>query len=282
MDSQAQNHFPALIEIRDRVLLLVVGNAYLCEDPFLKKFGDSIDLMADKLKEDIETLKKSFPGKFVSEVDTNEILKGIQKTAQRLKEPDEKLNQECTVGALGRELETQLKSLNQAVEDIKKQVEGLSRPYRKTDAFIRVFSGLKDVLRPITNAGPLLLKIFLGLLVVVALTFGYLFFTMEKEGSLSQEIAQSEGYINSRQDELSRLQREANELKSTIDAMRDKQLTRQQKVELMELGSKLSMINNERQQIEDAVRTHEAKIADTRKKIEEIRMKSFIKRVFRQ
>ena len=282
MDLKAQSDFPALTEIRDRVLLLVVGNAYLCEEFFLKKFGDSIDLMADKLKEDIEELKRSYPGKFVSEVDTNEILQGIQKTAQKLKDPDEKLNQECTVGELGKELETQLKSLNQAVGAIQKQVEGMARPYRKTDAIFGVFSSLKEVLRPVRVAGPLFLKIFLCLVAVAVLGFGYLFFTMEKEGSLLEEISQSEAYINSKQGDISKLSSSADELRRKIDEMRDRELTRQQKVEVMELSDKLHTLNNEKQQVESTIRIHEAQITEKRKKIEEIEKKPFFKRLFRQ
>ena len=60
----------SLCALKDNALLLMMANEYLCEEKILIKIGQSIELNLQRLKDDISLIKKEFPGKFVSEVDT--------------------------------------------------------------------------------------------------------------------------------------------------------------------------------------------------------------------
>jgi hypothetical protein len=45
--------FPALHDIRDKILVLSLGNAFLCEEVFLKKTGIAIESQLDNLRQEI-------------------------------------------------------------------------------------------------------------------------------------------------------------------------------------------------------------------------------------
>jgi len=272
----------AIHEIRDRALMLSVGNAYLCEGTFLKKIGNTVAIMAAKLKDDIDALKNLFPGKFVSNVNTDEILEQIEDTAKRLKEPDRAASEECKIGAIGNQLEAQVKSLEQAIAAIRMQVEGGAPQYTRKDALLRLFGSLGILIGPFRNIGQLLLKVCLCLVVILLLLFGYWFFTMQKEGDLLQGIAQDESFIRSQQAILSTLENEARQLRPRVDAMMAKGLNRQEKVELIELTDRMHSISEKRQEIEADINTREKKILEDRKKIEELQRKSFVKRLLRR
>jgi hypothetical protein len=116
MDSDSQYTFGGLNEIRDRALMLSLGNEYLCKDIFLKKMGVSIALNVKELARDISSLKSNSPGKPANVVEADQILKSIYRTARRLQEPDDEISKKCSVGVLGRELEASVNSLARALK----------------------------------------------------------------------------------------------------------------------------------------------------------------------
>ena len=104
MSPKSYFSFTSLDDIRDQVYLLSIGNAYLCDEPVLKKIGIAIDSRLDELREEILSLKKQFPGKFESEVDTEGILQELRDAAQQLQKADDSCEGKSNVGALGENL----------------------------------------------------------------------------------------------------------------------------------------------------------------------------------
>jgi len=182
----------------------------------LKKIGRTIDSNVEKLKGDIYSLKKRFPGKFVDEIDTDEIIKEIHRTAQSLQNPDQDINERCTVGSLGRELEDRIKSLSNAVNAIRIQVEGRGLTYTKKDSALGIFVNIKDSLGASFFLG---LKIFLCLLVLSLLSFFYLFLTMENKEDLLKGIGKSEAHIKSQQEIVSQLDLKNKEFSERIKSL---------------------------------------------------------------
>ena len=86
--------------IRDMAILLNMANIHLCEEVYLKKVGLSIDNHLKELRSDISSLKKKFPGKFVKEVDTDQVIENFQGIVQRLQEPDKEILKKRPTGAL--------------------------------------------------------------------------------------------------------------------------------------------------------------------------------------
>lgn len=278
-DSDPQNVIRALNEIRDNALMLSLANAYFCEEPFLKKIGRAIDSNVEKLKGDIYSLKKSFPGKFVDEIDTDEIIKEIHRTAQSLQNPDQDINERCTVGSLGRELEDRIKSLSNAVNAIRIQVEGRGLTYTKKDSALGIFVNIKDSLGASFFLG---LKIFLCLLVLSLLSFFYLFLTMENKEDLLKETGKSEAHIKSQQEIVSQLDLKNKEFSERIKSLEKGDPTRQERIEIMDLELKVQKNLDERLKVQAKIEIHDKKILENRKKIEGIEKSSFFKRLLRQ
>lgn len=279
-DFDPQNVIRALNEIRDNALMLSLANAYFCEEPFLKKIGRAIESNVEKLKGDIYSLKKSFPGKFMDEIDTDEIIKEIHRTAQSLQNPDQDINEKCIVGSLGRELEDHIKSLSNAVNAIKSQVEGRGLTYTKKDSTVGIFAQIRDSLGSSFFLG---LKIFLCLLVLSLLSFFYLFLTMENRENLLKEIGESEAHIKSLQQIVSQLDLKNNEISERIQSLeRGGDPSRKERIERIDLELKIQKNLDERLKSQAKIEMHDKKILENRKKIEEIEKSSFFKRLLRQ
>ena len=259
--------------------MLSLANAYFCEEPFLKKIGRAIDSNVEKLKGDIYSLKKSFPGKFVDEIDTDEIIKEIHRTAQSLQNPDQDINERCTVGSLGRELEDHIKSLSNAVNAIRIQVEGGGVTYTKKDSVLGIFVNIKDSLGASFFLG---LKILLCLLVVSFLSFLYLFVTMETEEDLLREIGKSEAVIRSQQEIISQLDLKNKEFSQRIKSLEKGDPSRQERIEIMDLELQIQKILDERLKVQAEIEIHDKKILESRGKIEKIKKTPLFKRLLRQ
>ena len=278
-DSDPRNALRALSAIRDNALMLSLASAYFCEEPFLKKIGRAIDSHVETLKGDIYSLKKSFPGKFMDEIDTDEIIKEIHRTAQSLQNPDEDINEKCTVGSLGRELEDQIKSLSTAVKAIRSQVEGVGLTYTSKDSAVGIFVNIKDSLGASFLFG---LKIFLCLLVVSLLAFFYLFLTMENKEDLIKETSKSEALLKSQQEIVSKLDLENKEFSERIKSLEKGDPSRAERIEIMDLELKIQKNLDARLQEQAKLEIYNKKIMENRKKIEEIEKSSFFKRLLRR
>jgi len=282
MNSDPEQIFGAIDGMRDGALMLRFGNAFLCEEPLLKKIGLIIESSTQKLKGDIVTLKEKFPGKFVHDVETNEILDKIHNTAQELKNPDQELNEKCMVGALGEELETDVKALTQAVRTIRDQVEGEALTYTKKDSLLNLMGDIRETGRPFEEKIRLTLKILLWLILVSILPFSFLFLTMENEKDFLKKIAQEDVFIRSQQAVLSKIDREKEEISEKMESMEEKPLSRLGKLEVMKLNVKIHKLDEKRRDVETEIGLHEKNIRDNQKKIGDLKRIPFIKRLLRQ
>jgi hypothetical protein len=270
----------SLGRIRSSALLLSLGNAYLCEEPFLIKIGRSIDVNLKRLKEDISFLKSKFPGKFTREVDTDEIINEIHSTAQNLMEPDDKLNKRCTVGELGRDLETTITTLSDAIKVIKGQIDGSGATYTKKDSVLKLAGGFQSLWSFIRTAAIVSLKILIGLILISILPFAYLFLTMETEGSFLKEITKSQIHIQVQEDIVSQIDQRKEEFSQKIRSLEKGRVSRQDKVEIMDLEIEIHNIDEERQRAEFEIDTHKKKVTDYQRRIKELKETPFTKRFF--
>ncbi|MGD2125646.1 MAG: hypothetical protein PVG99_06165, partial [Desulfobacteraceae bacterium] len=203
--------------------------------------------------------------------------------AEQLQDPSAKMNDKCASGQLGRELEEIVSALTAAIKDVISKVEG------ELPESVKRYSFLNLLLRPFKTAGSLLsslssliIKLLILLLIIAIGPFAYLFLTMEKEGPLQKEIRQSEAFIQSQREALSSLDAEREQVAGKIEALRKDDLTRQEKIEIMELNVKVHGLDTKRHAIEVELATHENKIRENRKRIEEVRKKPFLKRLLRR
>ncbi len=282
MASGPQGAFRSIHGIRDMALMLSVGNAYLCDVLFLKKIGLTIDTHLKELKNDILSLKKQFPGKFVKEVDADQVLEGIQITAQRLQQPDKEIAKKCSAGELGRELEARVSDLVGTIDAIRVQVEGEVEGYTKKEALLTQVGRVKSLGHQIVALISLVLKLSGVLVLVGAMVFGYLFFTMESEEALLKELDQSKSHVQAQLELIARLQAERSQISKQLDSMPEGELNREDKVQIINLNMQMHKLDDRVHNAEVQIDIYEGKIKVMEKKVAEMRGRTFSQRILRQ
>jgi hypothetical protein len=271
--------FAALHEIRDKAILLSLGKAFLCEEVFLMKIGHAVDESLEHLREDILSLKMRFVGQFVEDVDTDSILDELHSQAQFLQTPDRRVTDKCTVGTLGAEIEETVQTLSEAIKTIKSKVEGEVEEYTKKEAVVK---GAKTAGSLVSSLVSVAIK---TVMVLVLLALGpaiYLGVSMDREGSLQKEIAESNAYIQSQRAQIASVRKERDELAARAESSQGDNLSRQQKLEIMDLNVKVHSLDQKVHKAEAEITQHERMIKLNQQKIEEIKSKTFLQRFLRQ
>lgn len=271
--------FAALHDIRDKAILLNVGKAFLCEEVFLVKIGHSIEESLKHIREDILSLRMRFVGKFVEDVDTDSLLEALQSQATLLQTPDRRVTDKCTVGTLGAELEDTVGVLTKAIKTIRAKVEGEVEEYTKKDAVVK---GAKTVGSLFSSVAFLVIKLAVLLFFLALGPVIYLGVTMEREGTLQNQIAESKAFIQSQQAKLASLRKERDELAARMASSQGENLSRQQKLDAMDLNVKFRTMDQKVHRAETEITEHEKKIKLSQQKIEEIKSKPFLQRFLRQ
>jgi len=271
--------FASLHDIKDKAILLSLGKAFLCEERFLIKFGHSIDEALDRLREEILSLKMRFVGKFVEDVDTDSILNDLHSQATLLQNPDRRVTDKCTVGTLGAELEESVRVLTQAIKTIRAKVEGEVEEYTKKDAVVK---GAKTAGSLVSSVVSLLIKLVILLFLLALGPAIYLGVTMEREGPLQKQIAESKAFIQSQKTQLASMKKERDELAVKVASSQGDNLSRQQKLELMDLNVKVHGLDQRVHKAEAEITAHERRIKLNEQKIKEVRSKPFLQRFLRQ
>ena len=274
-----QPSFASLSEIRDKAMLLSIGKAFLCEEVFLKKIGHSMDESLEHLREDILSLKMMFVGQFVEEVDTDSLLDELHSQAELLQSPDRRVTDKCTVGTLGKEMEEAVQTLALAIKTIKSKVEGEVEEYTKKDAVVK---GAKTAGSLVSSVVSLVIKTVILLLLLALGPAIYLGVTMDREGSLQKQIAESKASIQSQKAQIASVRKERDELAVRAESSQGDNLSRQQKVEIMDLSVKVHSLDQKVHKAEAEITEHERRIAMNQQKIEEIKLKTFRQRFLRQ
>jgi len=271
--------FAALHDIRDKAILLSLGKAFLCEEVFLIKIGHAIDESLEHLREDILSLKMRFVGKFVEDVDTDSILDELHSQATFLQNPDRRVTDKCTVGTLGAELEETVGVLTQAIRTIKGKVEGEVEEYTKKEAVVK---GAKTAGSLVSSVVSLVIKLVVVLFLLALGPAIYLGVTMDREGSLQNQIAESKAYIQSQRAQIESLRKERDALSGRIESSQGDNLSRQQKLEIMDLNVKVHGLDQRVHKAEAEITEHERVIKLSQQKIQEIKAKPFLQRFLRQ
>lgn len=282
MDSNRQGSLRSIHGIRDMALMLSIGNAYLCDAVFLKKIGLTIDTHLKELKSDISSLKKQYPGKFEKEVEADQVLEGIQMTAQHLQEPDKNITKKCSAGELGRELEASVDVLVETVNAIRIQVEGELEGYTKKEAILAQVVRVKSVGHLIAVLVTLAFKVIGVLVLVGAMVFSYLYFTMESDEALLRELDQNKSQVESQMKLIARLEGERTEVAGKLDSIPGGELDREGKVEVINLTMQVHKLDERVHSAEVQIDLHKRKIKDMEKRIAELKDKTFLQRLLRK
>lgn len=243
------------------------------------KIGCSLDESLKHLTEDILSLKMRYVGKFVEDVDTDSILEELHSQAEVLQTPDRRVTDQCTVGALGAELEQTVQTLTQAIKTIKGKVEGEVEEYMSKDAVVK---GAKTAGSLVSSLFSLVIRLVILLFLLALGPALYLGVTMDREGSLQRQIAESKTTIQSHKAQIASLRKERDELAARVDASQADDLTREQKLEIMDLSVRVHALDQEAHRVEAEITEHERRIKLNQQKIDQIKSKTFFQRFLRQ
>ncbi len=276
-----QPDFQSLRNMRDNTILLSIANEYLAENVYIIKIGSEISKNLAVLKEDIRSLKRQFPGRFVEEINTEKILGSFEKTAQDMVSCSDGIKIDAYSGKLGTALSGDLKMLTDAIEKIWQQVNGREVRYTKTDSLSTLFSRL--------NVFPAIFNLFLRLTRIVTILFilglagfSYLYVTMEKEGSIFNENRETMAFIEEKKMRLGDLEKKKDETQKSLKDLSKGELLRRDKIAIIDLETRILELNREIQVIEGQVEAKQRLLDNNREKLEKIKEKSFLDRLFRR
>jgi hypothetical protein len=268
----------ALIELRNNVLLLTIGNEHLKEDVFLVKIGNSISRAVELLKRDISALKKKYPGKFMNEVDTDILLVKIDDIAQKLIKPSRETKEDHAAGKLGREIESYTETIAAAVDDLRMKVQGDPSEQAGTGSAANAFLKVKGVFSSTGNFLNWGVKILVCGVVLISALFTYFYFTMEKDTKYLSEIASTQASLKDKKGILLKAEKDKQDLEGERKSLA-RELTREEKLVALELEIKIRKLESTIEKTRAEIETYEQRLKENQNDLEALRKKPFMKRL---
>jgi hypothetical protein len=268
--------------IQDIAIILTGAAEFVCEGRMLKRFSRNIEENLEKLENNIALLKKKFPGKFPETLDPDTSLSKIRDLAITLKGDNAGIEAKCRSGELGNELILRATELKAVTKDILDALKGKISRYTIVDKFAGYGGKMKSFLLSlsplVSNTG----RIVLAAILVIIFSFVYLSFTMESEDVVLKSIKKDLSYIEKQNDILEKQKQEYNKISKKIKSFAQAEMSREEKIEWLNLSIKERKSRVLIEQIMLTIETSKKKIAEKNKKIEEIRKKSFFQKLLRR
>jgi hypothetical protein len=272
----------ALNDLKNNAILLTMANEHLRDDIYLAKIADSINRASETLKTDILDLKKEYPGKFMNEPDTDAIFEKMEMTTQRMLAPDKDIKVEYAGGQLGKEIQSYVMSLSKAVNDLKNAVHGLPADQQKKHPETGLLGKIRYSIHLPGDTLLLAGKIFSYIIILIAAIFCFLYFTMENDTTLLNEMTSSQELVKERKALIPKLEQEKEVLYKKRKTTKSKDMTREEKVAALNLEMEIKKLEDNLEQIAAEISINEKKINDTQEKLEAFRKKPFIKKLLKQ
>ena len=274
----------AINDLKDSAVLLSLAPEYLCKEVFLRKIGSGIEQSIGILKDHLHALKGQFVGKLVREVDLEKPFEDLSRFADRLQHPDKEMANRCLEGDIGQVLGEKNRALVRAIEGVKSKVEGRPISYEASDVVLNFRSRVKQTLQRFAKPTHLLAKIIGLVSVLCLLAFSYLYFTMETEKEFLKKVDEYKTQIEVKRTTLARINERVRQIKEKMERMHQRpqlELTRQEKIELMDLNLTFHKMVEEKERIQLEVETTEKVLDKNVNKMEEVRRKPFLKKLLR-
>jgi len=281
MVANPPNTFKGLHGIRDMALLLSTANTHLCEEAFLQKAGLTIDNHLKELGSDISFLKKKFPGKFIKEVDTDQVFENIQKIVRNLQAPDKEIRKKCKSGALGFELENGINVMGHAIDAIRSQVEGELGTYSKTESVMVRMGWIKSIGFQLFALSALTVKLTGVVFLILFVVFISLFLSMESQQDLLNEVSQCRTHIQGQLELLSSTDAEKERINKELNTMGEGELHRQERTKMIDLQLEIYEINEQVFSTQAEIDANQKRIDEMENRIDEMNKKPFLRRLFR-
>lgn len=282
MNEECTDAQVTLAKLRQGALLLTFANEYLCKPPVLTKIGREMERALQALPRQIEGLMSRFPGRLENR-DTDRLIAELNRSVQPLGNGEAEISARCGRGDLGRELGLAIADLASAVNTITAQVEGRSPARSSTSGLAALLERATDLISDLSRKFVIVL---LPLAAIGALLFGYLFFTMEGDREIRNRIAILEAQAHSSRAVLKEIERQGDQLSrkmaSMMDKEKNKELSRSEKIELIDLGQELQGVRDRQIKVETEIQDCGEEIRHLIGRLKEIEKKSLLQRLLRQ
>ncbi|RLB38945.1 MAG: hypothetical protein DRH12_12185, partial [Deltaproteobacteria bacterium] len=162
-------------------------------------------------------------------------------------------------------------------------VQGKTDKYRKRDLLLQAYDKLKFFAHTLFTTYKYLTRILLCVAGACFIALLILFATMETEEEILGNSTQVKEIIEKKQDLLAKIEKDIAEVRyrAEILASRDEELGREEKIKLMELKLREHSLKQKKEKLEFEIGTQQKILDENLKKLEEIRKRSFFKRLLR-
>jgi hypothetical protein len=271
----------SLSELKDWIILLDMAGEYLCDGPIFQKMAVALQKCLEVLKKRSEELKQQFVGRPLHDIDIDEPLNDLSALSKRLSEADDRMSSRCREGKIAREFEDRLDFLKQRLNALKDRVNGQVAPYSTGDSLVKVLSRLKNLFHVLVSTYKKATRIFLAVLLIGLVVFVSLFVTMDSERAVLKEIQSGQALIRSTEARLASIQEALDKLQSKTTRMELYVLTREDKISILELDLRSHKLNDQEEKTQAELDLQEKTLQRNMKRLEAMRRKSFLSRLFR-
>ncbi len=271
----------SLAELKDWIILFDMAGEYLCDVPVFQRMAVAIQKNLGVLKKRSEELKEQFVGRPLHDIDIDEPLDNLSAFSQRLAEANDRMNSRCRDGKVARELEDRLDFLKERLNGLKDRVDGQVAPYGAGDSLANIIARSKTLLHVLVSTYKKATKISLAVFLVGLVVFVSLFVTMESEKNLLKEIQAGQSLIRSTEARLAAIQEKLDKLQSRTNKMELYVLTREDKISILELNLRSHKLEDQREKVQADLDLQEKTFERNVKRLETMRRKSFLSKLFR-
>ncbi|MDY6881877.1 MAG: hypothetical protein V2J25_15450 [Desulfatiglans sp.] len=272
---------PPLNDIKDMAVMLDIAGEYLCEDRFLKKIGSGIMKRLGALEDLVEEVKKEYVGKPVGEIDLSKHIKTVTQFAERLQKLDKNVKSHCNQGRLGKELVEKIFPLANGFNAYKDRLEGKSVSYSTGDSVSGLVEKFESAGSSVVAGFKLIMKICLVVVLVCLIACPFLYFTMEKEGAILKRIEEAKESVEQKKLYLSKLEADYKKTQKEIETIQLENLGRREIVDLIDINLKAYKFSEEMQGALIDIKIKEKALEDERRRLDDLKNKPFLKRLFR-
>ena len=282
-DANQQDINKAIRDIQDIAVMLTGASECVCEGRMLKRYSADIETNLDNLEIYLSQLKNKFPGKFPASLKPDSSLSRIRELVASMKGDDTHIEVKCREGELGNELSLGLKELKAILGDIQDTLGGKAvSKYSLSDRIADQGGRFKSLFSVLPSLISTFGKIILAAIIALIISFVYLYATMESEDSLVASINSALTAIQAQKNTLTEHREEYEEIARTINALRNKKLTRDEKIQLLDLSTKSQKVKERIDTSVFSIKEKEKELADKKERLEEFRKKTFIQKLFKR
>jgi len=280
-----QNMEKAFRAIQDIAVMLTGASEYLCEKRMLKRYSSDIETHLENLDTCVSHLKKSFPGKIPVGFKPNSSLIRIREIALSMKGDDAAVQSKCRSGELGDELFMNLKELKVAVGEVQDTLGGkVASHYGFADRIGEQAVRLKPVVSALSLFTSFIGKVITVLIIVLILAFIYLYATMESEDAVRTNLNKAIASLESQKDALAKYRKDYEQITRSINALEseNKTLTREEKIQFLDLSTERKKVKERIEQGTFFIEKKEKEVVEKKKKLEKLRKKTFLQKLFKR